>query len=86
MLFRSALENVETDPLIQKLQQTLDEKEQDKLLRQIGDVSFPLHMNIPLFWLPAELVYNPAFVTGWAYPGSISRVFSHFENIKAAMK
>jgi len=81
---RGPLELVEIDPLIQRLQQTLDEREQARLLRQIGDISYPLHVNMPLFWLPAELVYSPSIVGGWAYPGSISRVFSHFENIKAA--
>ncbi len=81
---RGALELVETDPLVRKLQATLNEKDQEALLRQLGDVSFPLHMNVPLFWLPAELIINPKIVADWKYPGSISRVFSHFENIKAA--
>lgn len=81
---RGALELVEIDPIVRKLQATVDEAEQQKLLRELGDKSYPLHMNVPLFWLPAELMINPRIVADWKYPGSISRVFSHFENIKAA--
>jgi hypothetical protein len=39
---------------------------------------------VPLFWLPAEMIVNPEIVASWPYPGSISRVFSHFDTIKAA--
>lgn len=81
---RSAIELKETDPLIQELLQTMDEKKQNDLLRRIGDIAYPLHMNIPLFWLPAELIVNPTIVAEWPYPGSISRIFSHFDTIKAA--
>ena len=82
---RSSLELKETDPIIQELLQTMDEAKQNELLRKVGDVSYPLHMNMPLFWLPAELVYNPDIVSAWPYPGSISRIFSHFDTIKANM-
>lgn len=82
---RSSLELRETDPIIQELLQTMDEAKQNELLRKVGDVAYPLHMNMPLFWLPAELVYNPDIVAAWPYPGSISRIFSHFETIKANM-
>lgn len=81
---RGALELWDTDPVIRELLQTMDEKKQHELLRRLGDVSYPLHMNIPLFWLPAELIVNPQIVAEWPYPGSISRIFSHFETIKAA--
>ncbi len=81
---RSSLELKETDPIVQELLQTMDENKQNDLLRKAGDVSYPLHMNVPLFWLPAELIVNPTIVEAWPYPGSISRIFSHFETIKAA--
>lgn len=80
---RGALEHHEVDPLVRQLNQTMDETQQQALLRRLGDVSFPLHSNIPLFWLPAELVVNPGVVASWPYPGSVSRIFSHFETIKA---
>lgn len=81
---RGALEHHEVDPLVHELSQTMDEKRQQELLRRLGDVALPLHLNIPLFWLPAELIVNPGVVAAWPYPGSISRIFSHFETIKAA--
>ncbi len=81
---RGPLELWDVDPMILTLLETLDEKKQYQMLRDIGDKSYPLHMNMPLFWLPAELLINPTIVAAWPYPGSVSRVFSHFDAIKAA--
>ncbi len=81
---RGSLELIEIDTLVDAVDTTLDEVLQNQLLRQLGDTAFPLHTNVPLFWLPAELVINPNVVAAWPYPGSISRIFSHFETIKAA--
>ena len=50
----------------------------------MGDITFPLHTHMSLFWLPAEMIVNPEIVAAGPYPGSISRVFSHFETLKAA--
>ena len=81
---RGPLELWEVDPMILQLLETLDEKKQYQMLRDIGDKAYSLHMNMPLFWLPAELIINPTIVASWPYPGSVSRVFSHFDSIKAA--
>ena len=81
---RGSLEQTELDALHDVLTVTMDEPTQNDLLRQLGDTAFPLHTQVPLFWLPAEMIVNPEIVASWPYPGSISRVFSHFETIKAA--
>ena len=55
-----------------------------ELWRKIGDLLYDRHLSMPLFWLPAEAVYNPKFVSDYVWPGSISGTWSHVENIKAA--
>ena len=68
---------------IDQIYATFDKQKQAELWSKLGDVLFKNHHVIPLFWLPAELIINPQFVAAWPYPGSVSRVFSHFDLIKA---
>lgn len=79
----SSLELLETRDLIDTIQMTLDIDEQTRLMRQLGDLAYPLHMGIFLYWIPAELVYNPKFVESYDFPGNISDLWTHVERIKA---
>ena len=81
-----ALELIETDLINAQLQQEMDAGKQVELLRQIGDLAYPLHMGIFLYWMPPELVINTKFVSEYDFPGSISNLFTHFERIKAVRK
>ena len=81
-----ALELIETDLINAQLQQEMDSGRQVELLRQIGDLAYPLHMGIFLYWMPPELVINTKFVSEYDFPGSISNLFTHFERIKAVRK
>ena len=74
----------DTDALFDKIRQELDIEKHDALWRQIGDKSFDLHTNVPLFWLPAEAMYDPNVVSDYVWPGSISGTWTHVEQIKAA--
>lgn len=38
-------------------------------LRNVGDVSFPLHIAIPMFWAPDDIVYNPDIVASYERSG-----------------
>ena len=78
------MEIPEVDSLFTTIRQTLDLEEQDRLLRELGNVAFPLHMDIPLFWLTAEVVVNGDIVSDYVFPGSISGTWTHLENIRAA--
>jgi ABC-type transport system substrate-binding protein len=78
-----ALELIEVDALVDKIQVTMDLDEQTKLMRQLGDLAYPLHTGILLYWIPAELVYNPKFISSYAFPGNISDLWTHYELIKA---
>lgn len=79
----SSLELIEVDALVDKIQVTMDLDEQTKLMRQLGDLAYPLHTGILLYWIPAELVYNPKFISSYAFPGNISDLWTHYHLIRA---
>lgn len=79
----SSLELLETRDLIDTIQMTLDIDEQTRLMRELGDLAYPLHMGIFLYWIPAELVFNPKFVESYNFPGNISDLWTHVELVKA---
>jgi peptide/nickel transport system substrate-binding protein len=79
-------EPLEINSLIKKLQMTMLPTEQDKLLRQIGDIAHPIHIAMNLFWLPPQIVLNPEYVESWVWPGNVSGLWSHFHNLKVAKK
>ena len=78
-----ALELQETRDLIDTIQSTMDLNEQTSLMRELGDLAYPLHMGIFLYWIPAELVFNPKYVESYNFPGNISDLWTHYELIKA---
>ena len=76
-------EPLEIHELINTLQVTMDPTAQDALLREIGDIAFPRHIAINLFWVPPQIVLNPEFVESFGWPGNISGLWSHFDLIRA---
>jgi len=81
---RSYLYNPEINKLFGQLRNTIDEAKQEELYRQIGDVSYKAHLEVPLFWLPAQAVVNPRFISDYVFPGSITGTWTHVQNIKQA--
>ena len=67
-----------------ELKLTLDPAKQHELLQNIGEESFTNYQEIPLFWLPPEAIYNPEFVSGYSFPGSVTGTWTHLELIRAA--
>jgi hypothetical protein len=49
----------ELEEAIIQLRSTLDADEHIQLFRNVGDVAYPLHIVVPLFWVSDELMYNP---------------------------
>ena len=74
----------ELNTLFGELRSTLDEQKQEAIYRQMGEVLFTGHSNFPLFWVTTEAMVNPQYVADYVFPGSISGVWTHVENIKAA--
>jgi len=74
----------EIDTLFQRVRAELDETKQDALWRQLGDLLFDAVQQVPLYWLPVEVMYNPTIVAGYTFPGSTSGLYTKLETIKAA--
>ena len=70
--------------LTQKGMQTLEPDAQFAIWREIGDAYYETYQTLPLFWLPAEAVYNPEFISDYVFPGSITGTWTHIQNIRAA--
>ncbi len=79
----TGMEIPEADKLLAKIRTTLDQKEQDAIWRQVGEVFYTQHREIPLFWIPVEAVVDPKYVADWYYPGAITGAWTHVYNIKA---
>ena len=73
----------DTDASFEKIRQELDPEKHGPLWRTVGDLAYPLHASIPLFWLPAEAVVNTTVVADYPWPGSISGTWTHVETLKA---
>jgi ABC-type transport system substrate-binding protein len=80
----SMVENYDVDALFNRVRVELDESKQAELWRQLGDIAFPLHQDIPLFWLPTEAVVNPRVVGSYVFPGNISGTWTHLAGVTAA--
>ncbi len=74
----------EANKLLDQIANTLDEKKQDEVWRQVGEIVYTQHKEIPLFWLPIEAIVDPKIVADWTFPGSATGSWTHVENIKAA--
>lgn len=62
----------ETDELFElwdKLRNTADLGERDKILREIGNVKFNEFENVPMYEVFIEVILNPEIVDNWVFPG-----------------
>jgi ABC-type transport system substrate-binding protein len=74
----------EADRALAEAQGTLDEKKEDEALRRAGTAWYDGHVEVPLFWLPAGVVVDSTVVADYVFPGNVTGLWSHVENIKAA--
>lgn len=81
---RSGYEDSKTDLLKRELLNTMDPQKQAELWRRTGDAQFDAFVQLPLFWLPVEAVFNPKIVADWDFPGSLSGSWSHVQQIVPA--
>ena len=73
----------EINELTEKGMRTLDPEAQFAVWRDIGNAYYETYQTLPLFWLPAEAVYNPEFISDYVFPGSITGTWTHIQNIRA---
>ena len=72
------------DSLFLKLRSEMDETRRNALWTELGNHAFKMHPSINLFWVPAEVAINPAYVGEYTFPGNITGTWTHMEYIKAA--
>ncbi len=53
-------------------------------MRQAGDIKFDQYAEVPLLWLPSQVVVNPDQIGEFVWPGNIIAPFSHTEYITPA--
>ena len=67
-----------------ELNKVMDPDKQVPHLKKIGEWGFTNYWDIPLWYVPLEVMANPKIVDNWTYPGSANGGWSHFETITAA--
>jgi len=81
----NGIELPEINTLVGNLLKTMDVDVQNQMLRELGDITYSLHMTIPLYWVPPEVLFNPKVISSYNFPGNTPGAYwSHTELIKAA--
>ena len=70
-----------TDALYDKATQSIDPEVKAQALRDLGDLKFDLYSEVPIVWLPAQIVVDPGAVGEMVWPGNINASFTHTEYI-----
>ena len=79
--FISSYENKTIDEKYEIFNNSVDAVERDQLLREIGQIKFDNYAEVPIAWLPAQLVSDPKVVKEFKWPGNINASFSHIEYV-----
>ena len=83
---RSALELKELDAAISYHRAVIETEEVYRRIRETGDISFGLHIALPLVWRPEQLLYTPNVVASYEWSGVPLGTVSHFERFIAVKK
>jgi ABC-type transport system substrate-binding protein len=83
---RAGFELKEMTELVDWHRGSLDPAVITERMRTTGDVTFGLHIQIPLVWKPEELAYNPNVVASYEWSGVPLGTVSHFERFMAVKK
>ena len=82
--FISSYENAEIDEKYDRIINSVDEVERTQLLREIGQIKFDNYAEVPIAWLPGQVVIDPTVVKTFTYPGNINASFSHIADVVPA--
>lgn len=74
----------EADAKFLQIRAEQDTNRRAELWREYGDIVYDNFINLNLYWLPAEVVANPAVVSDFVWPGALSGFWSHFWLLKSA--
>lgn len=82
--YGSSFEAKFIDERFSKIEIASSRAEQERLLREVGDYKYDNYSEIPLFWIPNQMVVDPGVVAEYVWPGQLDANYSHYEFIKAA--
>ena len=83
-IFARTATTPEMDAKITELRAEPDDARRQQLWTEFGNLNYDSYNNIPLFWLPAEVIVNPEVVSDFVWPGALSGFWSHMWQLKAA--
>ena len=84
IIFSRTATTPELDAKITELRAETNDARRTQLWTEFGNLNYDSYNNIPLFWLPAEVIVNPEVVSGFAWPGALSGFWSHMWELKSA--
>ncbi len=67
-----------------KLRSTLDPAKWDGLFRELGNMLYDRHTEIPLFWLPVYAVVDPQIIADYPFSGTLTGPYANVEYIRPA--
>ena len=73
-----------TDSLYDTATQSMNPIKKADALRELGDLKFDLYSEVPIIWLPAQILVNPQEIGEYVWPGNINASFTHTEYITPA--
>ena len=78
------LQDPEAEAVMREALNTNTPQDRDDLLRVVGDMYYGLHQDIPLFYLPNEVVADPDVIADFIYSGMVSGApVDHLEGLVA---
>ena len=83
-LFSRGATTPELDAGVRAVRAETDDSRRQELWTQLGNLNFDGYVNVPLFWLPAEVIVDPDVVASFEWPGALSGFWSHLWQMKSA--
>ena len=77
-------QHFEIDKRLEELDQTIENEERARLLREMGDQLYNDFGLINMFNLSSEIMVNPKVVAGYKFPGLMSGFYTHLEYIETS--
>ena len=74
----------EVDAKFLEIRRETSDASRAQLWTEYGNLIYDNYINLPLYWLPAEVVVNPEVVGGFTWPGALSGFWSHMWELKSA--
>ncbi|MDE2801369.1 MAG: ABC transporter substrate-binding protein [Chloroflexota bacterium] len=69
--------------IVGRIQGEMDWSKHEADIRTVGELSFNLHANVPLWYLPAQVAVDPNIIDEYVWNGTEHGTFTHLEEIVA---